>query len=939
MAIQTKTYTVPATNVALDDLSNWRAYGTTGVDGITGGALGDTIYGGAGDDSLVGGTATDAVNGDKIYGEDGNDTLRGGVAAAATDASSNLLDGGVGNDALFAGANGDTLIGGTGNDALTADAGSDTIKFNVGDGTDTVAAFGTAGTDVLQVGVSADKIGFDIVGGNIVVSASATDTVTLTGVAALTANTVIKDKDGNVVNVQLGAAGVTADTIVAAKDAYIYALDGADAISFDKDHVAKLIDGGAGIDTVTYTATGTEGVTIELADTTKYKNIENATGGAGADFLRGDAGDNVLTGGAGIDNLWGGKGGNDTFVATNDGDVIWFGKGDGADSLTMTSANNTVNLYNVNKSELTYTISGADLVVGITGSTDKLTITGGATVSPTFKTKDNAGFKVATVGAGTSATYATDTSVFVGTTATETVTALGLAGDVTINLADTAKYKSIENAIGGTGNDFLRGDVNDNTLTGGLGHDNIWGGIGGGSDTIVAAGTAADSDVIWFGKGDGTDTLNTQSVDDTVNLYNVNQADVTFTQSAGDLIVTVNGTSDVLTITGGVAATPKFITKDNTAGFTVDASLVYNTTASTFIGTTATTDVLTGTIGNDTINLYDAVKYQGIENVTGGAGDDFIRGNAANNTLTGGAGVDNLWGGVAGSDTLVASGDGDVVWFGKGDSTDTLTGQGAADTVNFYNVNQADLTYAANGTNLEVSIAGSSDKLTIANGMTATPIFKTKDNTGYTVVLGSSANDTLVGTVANSYVYGFGGDDSITYNSTVKFADGGAGTDTLNAAAVTGNQTINLYDTTKLANIENATTGAGDDYLRGNASDNILDGGTGTNNLWGGLGGNDTLTSAAAGIDTFWFGKGDGADVISGSDNLDAVMLYTTGLQASEVKGALINSDNDLQLTIGTDTLTISGWGTQSAAARVNTFKIGTDTYNYDTTSNALKKA
>ena len=80
--------------------------------------------------------------------------------------------------------------------------------------------------------------------------------------------------------------------------------------------------------------------------------------------------------------------------------------------------------------------------------------------------------------------------------------------NITVNLAtgfaddeymDTDEYNSIENLIGGPGDDMLTGDDGDNVLTGGLGADTMDGGKG--DDTI----NADSSDLATKG-GDGTDT-------------------------------------------------------------------------------------------------------------------------------------------------------------------------------------------------------------------------------------------------------------------------------------------------------------------------------------------------------------------------------------------------------------------------------------------------
>src|SRR5262249_14907067 len=70
----------------------------------------------------------------------------------------------------------------------------------------------------------------------------------------------------------------------------------------------------------TGTATGTGAVT----------NVENVIGGAGADSLVGNTGNNNLTGGAGNDTLLGAPGA-DNFTGGNDDDVMIWSNGDGSD--------------------------------------------------------------------------------------------------------------------------------------------------------------------------------------------------------------------------------------------------------------------------------------------------------------------------------------------------------------------------------------------------------------------------------------------------------------------------------------------------------------------------------------------------------------------------------------------------------------------------------
>jgi len=129
-----------------------------GDDVVQGGPGNDLIIGGsgAGNDALDGGADTDTVkyqsatldinvnlttgqaSGDPVIGTDtlsnienviggsGNDTITGNATA-------NLLEGGIGNDAIAGVAGDDTLIGGAGDDRLTGGAGNDLLQGG-GDG-------------------------------------------------------------------------------------------------------------------------------------------------------------------------------------------------------------------------------------------------------------------------------------------------------------------------------------------------------------------------------------------------------------------------------------------------------------------------------------------------------------------------------------------------------------------------------------------------------------------------------------------------------------------------------------------------------------------------------------------------------------------------------------------------------------------------------------
>jgi Ca2+-binding RTX toxin-like protein len=109
---------------------------------------------------------------------------------------------------------------------------------------------------------------------------------------------------------------------------------------------------------------------------------------------------------------------------------------------------------------------------------------------------------------------------------------------------------------------------------------------------------------------------------------------------------------------------------------------IIGTDAAQILAGTAAADVIYGLGGNDIISSGD--------------GDD---------VLVGGRGNDQLIGG-AGNDTYV---------FGAGDGQDKITDTSGDDTLRFDNIDFDQLWFSRAGNNLEVSVIGSSDKVTVSN--------------------------------------------------------------------------------------------------------------------------------------------------------------------------------------------------------------------------------
>ncbi|MFA4952243.1 M10 family metallopeptidase C-terminal domain-containing protein, partial [Brevundimonas sp.] len=204
----------------------------------------------------------------------------------------------------------------------------------------------------------------------------------------------------------------------------------------------------------------------------------------------------------------------------------------------------------------------------------------------------------------------------------------GMVGNVSIALGAV-----IENAIGGAGNDTIRGNSADNRITGGGGNDTIDGGLG--SDTVVFSGARSSYTITWNGQV-GTVT----GPGGTVTIRNV------------EFLVFSDQT---------IAAAP-------TGGLIVAGDITDET-----VNGTALADTIAGLGGDDTLNGLD-----GDDTLEGGSGNDILNGGLGNDLLIGGIGNDALNGGT-GIDTAdySAAGAGIVVNLADG----TASGGGGNDTL------------------------------------------------------------------------------------------------------------------------------------------------------------------------------------------------------------------------------------------------------------------
>ena len=125
---------------------------------------------------------------------------------------------------------------------------------------------------------------------------------------------------------------------------------------------------------------------------------------------------------------------------------------------------------------------------------------------------------------------------------------------------------------------------------------------------------------------------------------------------------------------------------------------------------------------------------------------------------------------------------------------------------------------------------------------------------------------------------------------------------------LTGYDAINkkaevAYPNCKDVDTDEACTG--DVVLVGNAKNNLLAAGSGKSSLWGGIDGNDTMQGGDS-QDMFWFGEGDGKDVVwnfttGTGEEADVLVLYRGPLQSVTRSGMVLTlnmaESNTLKVT------------------------------------------
>ncbi|MBU4193364.1 MAG: hypothetical protein KKD85_13780, partial [Proteobacteria bacterium] len=722
------------------------------------------------------------------------------------------------DNAIIGSAQGDSLYGGAGANAINGMCGNDFM---------TVGHYESESNSYHLGAISLDDI---VSGGN------GTDTLAFDGASGSTP----LDNVTSIEYIQLGSSAVNIQTTPDA-----------------------LVDAGA-----TLTLDGSLSSQVTFWANNDTNSHFYLIGGSGDDYLKGSgladtlfggAGNDCLSGLGGDDTIFGTGGGNDTLLGGDGNDRFSLGTdltgsdeingGDGADSLYFTdNGTGSDELTNVTGIEHIILGNANTHIVYSPSETGTITINGSAITAANtlnYNGADATQYQHIIGGAGSdSITGGSGNDTLEGGAGADTLnggsgvnmlsyasSTAGVNVNLSTNMAsgghadgDVLTSGSFHGVIGGSGNDTLIGTRHNERFEGGAGNDRIDGsggadtGAGIGVDTIMG-GAGNDTIVISTPVGAGS-IYNGEAGTDTLEL----QTTAIFTAASVSGIEVIYFASAGKTATFGVAQMGAW-------------------TLSTFDPGSASTLGITGTAGNDVIDLTTLTlgTNWGLSGnviaIQAGLGDDLIRASASAEYIAGGEGFDTLdysgstagvsvnlqtasvAGGYANNDSIsgiaaVIGSDFADTLAGSDDSTNALYGGGGNDSFIMSTYLEAEDTVSGgDGTDTLTFTYNGGDVLTNVTGIEH-------------ITLGDAAT-TLVGH-----------DTLADYLSTF----------TLDATALSGGNNLD-WDGTFIANFrqhvigsaasDTIVGGSSHDTLLGGAGKDWLEGGAGCDSLDGG--GNDEL--------------------------------------------------------------------------------------------------
>ena len=754
----------------------------------------NTIEDSVGDDILIGGNERDHLEGyqgdDILLGLSESDTLKGGEG-------DDVLSGGPGDDVLEGGEGDDRLHGDSGDDVLYGNGGMDILKG--GTGSDTFVyrnAEGANGDIIKDFTPGSDKIDFSALGsslgGSLVFSEDGPKP-----------NAVWVVKEGNNLRLVGDASGTPENPAINILLKNVTSLSAAD--------VGMTITLRDGVLDATDQAIP---VTLDLST---RPDMTTAVGGPRSDTFIGNSRDNHFEGGAGSDLFKGGAG-NNTFVYRSAED----GRGDIIENFTP------------GRDKIDFSVLGGDLIFSENGPQPNAvwTIREGEDlrlIGDTSGTLRNIPINILLK--NVTSLSAAD----VGMTTTLRDGALDASGQTDSVTLDLNPRSDLWGATGGSGNDFFIGSNGENYFDGGEG-----------VDTADYSRVSSFLGINLEDKGSALVNIGGRPSGALLNIENV------FGGYGGN---SIRGNNENNLLRGGAG-------KDTLYG---------NGGNDTFIGS-GESDQMDGGDGVDTVDysarfesielaLGDEIyedflvngekedRVKGIENVTGGLGNDVFTGNGSANHLEGGFGDDIISGGL-----------GDDVLYGN-DGADLLEGGAGGDTFAYRSVE------STNGDTIKDFTPGS-DKIdfsALGSSLGGSLLFSEEgpqSNTVWTIKDGEDLR--LVGDVS-------GTPENPAINILLKNVTSLSAADVGMLAALQGD-TLNASDQTESVTLDlnfrpglrNAIGSSGNDVFIGNNEGNRFEGGAGRDVFTGGAG-NDTFIYKSVED-----GRGDTIkDFTQGSDKID----------------------------------------------------------------------
>jgi Ca2+-binding RTX toxin-like protein len=281
-----------------------------------------------------------------LRGSDGDDVLTGNGAGQYIEGNEgdDVIDGKAGDDHLWDNSGHNTIHGGDGNDVISGRGQRDILAGDAGD----------------------DEIGIDQTAGSEVDGGDGRDRLIFSG------DDLTSLKVASIEILRIGPTlKLTADQFRSVDTIENY---------YQDSNPIDLHAGSVGAFSLAGTATTSVINFFGAAGAQQFLGNDYSQtlfGEGGKDILQGKGGNDTLSGGIGNDRLDGGRG-NDTIMDGRGNDTTVFRRGDGDDTLAITTGRadhgDVLSFLKIKHTSLTFTHVANDLVIGVTGTDDTVTI-------------------------------------------------------------------------------------------------------------------------------------------------------------------------------------------------------------------------------------------------------------------------------------------------------------------------------------------------------------------------------------------------------------------------------------------------------------------------------------------------------------------------------------------------------------------------------------